>query len=70
VAPALQPQPKIITLEQCEDLPEEKRVEVFDDIVYDMASLSQIHPLIFMQLSTISAGFMITRIMECVNIGL
>lgn len=48
--PALQPQPEIITLEQYEDLPEEKRIEVFDGIVYDMASPSQIHQTILTEL--------------------
>lgn len=48
--PALQPQPEIITLEQYEALPEEKRIEVFDGIVYDMASPSQIHQTILTEL--------------------
>lgn len=47
---ALQPQPETITLEQYEALPEEKRVEVFDGIVYDMASPSQIHQSILTEL--------------------
>ena len=51
--PALQPKPETITLEQYEALPEEKRVEVFDGIIYDMASPSQTHQSISMQLSTI-----------------
>ena len=41
--PALQPQVQLITLEQYEAFPEDKRVEVFDGVVYDMASPSQIH---------------------------
>lgn len=49
--PALQPH--LTTLEQYEALPEDKRVEVFDGIIYDMASPSQIHQAISMQLSTI-----------------
>lgn len=48
--PALQPQPEIITLQQYEALPEEKRIEVFDGIVYDMASPSQIHQTILTEL--------------------
>lgn len=48
--PALQPQPEIITLEQYEALPEEKRIEVFDGIVYDMVSPSQIHQTILTEL--------------------
>ncbi len=51
--PALQPQPKSITLEQYETLPEDVRVEIFDGIVYDMASPSQEHQTISMELSTL-----------------
>ena len=51
--PALQPQPEIITLEQYEALPEDKRVEVFDGVVYDMANPSQEHQTISMKLSTV-----------------
>ena len=51
--PTLKPQPEIITLEQYEALPEEKRAEVFDGIIYDMASPSQDHQTISMELSTI-----------------
>lgn len=50
--PLLQPNPEFITLEQYESLPEDKRVEVFDGIVYDMASPSQDHQTISMELST------------------
>ena len=50
--PALQ-QLQLITLEQYEALPEDRRVEVFDGIVYDMASPSQAHQTISMELSTI-----------------
>ncbi|MCI9540791.1 MAG: Uma2 family endonuclease [Lachnospiraceae bacterium] len=41
--PALQPRPEPITLEQYETLPSDTRVEVFDGIIYNMASPSQIH---------------------------
>ena len=51
--PALQPQLQLITLEQYEGLPEDKRVEVFDGVIYDMASPSQIHQTISMELSTL-----------------
>ena len=47
---ALQPQVQLITLKQYEDFPEEKRVEVFDGVVYDMASPSQIHQTILTEL--------------------
>ncbi len=43
IMPALQPQPEPITLEQYETLPSDTRVEVFDGIIYNMASPSQIH---------------------------
>lgn len=51
--PALQPQPELMTLEQYEVLPEDKRVEVFDGVVYDMASPSQDHQTISTELLTI-----------------
>ena len=51
--PALQPQLQLITLEQYEALPEDKRAEVFDGVIYDMASPSQIHQTISMELSTL-----------------
>lgn len=51
--PALQPEVPLITLEQYETLPEDKRVEVFDGIVYDMSSPSQEHQTISIELSTI-----------------
>ena len=51
--PLLQPQQETITLEQYEALPEDKRAEVFDGIIYDMSSPSQEHQTISMELSTI-----------------
>ena len=51
--PALQPQPESLPLEQYEALPEDLRVEVFDGVVYDMASPSQEHQTISMELSTV-----------------
>ena len=35
MVPALQSQPEIITLEQCEALPENRGAEVFDGVVYE-----------------------------------
>ena len=61
--PALQPQPETTTLEQYETLPEEKRVEVFDGIVYDMASPSQEHQTISMELSTILNTYSMPHLM-------
>lgn len=48
--PALQPQLPTITLEQYEALPEDKRVEVFDGVIYDMASPSQEHQTLLTEL--------------------
>lgn len=52
MTPVLQPQLEKVTLEQYEMLPEEKRFEVFDGVIYDMASPSQVHQALSMQLST------------------
>lgn len=51
--PALQSQSETITLKQYESLSEDIRVEVFDGIVYNMASPSQIHQTILLELSTL-----------------
>ena len=53
MTPVLQPQLEKVTLEQYEMLPEEKRFEVFDGVIYDMASPSQVHQALSMQLSTL-----------------
>lgn len=50
---ALNPQAEIITLEQYEALPEDRRVEVFEGVVFDMSSPSQIHQEISAELSNI-----------------
>ena len=63
--PALQPQQETITLEQYEALPEEKRIEVFDGIAYDMASPSQIHQSITMQLSTVINNYLLHKKGDC-----
>lgn len=39
----LKQQSELITLKQYEEFPEDKRIEVFDGIIYDMAAPSQIH---------------------------
>ena len=63
--PAFQPQPETITLEQYEALPEEKRIEVFDGIIYDMASPSQIHQSLSMQLSTAINNYLLRKKGPC-----
>lgn len=50
---APQLQPKMITLEQYEALPEDIRAEVYDGVIYDMSSLSEIHQTISTDLTTI-----------------
>ncbi|MDO4553818.1 MAG: Uma2 family endonuclease [Lachnospiraceae bacterium] len=51
--PALQMQSGIITLEQYESLPDDRRVEVYDGVLYDIASPSQDHQTISTELTTI-----------------
>lgn len=63
--PALQPQVQLITLEQYEALSEDKRVEVFDGVVYDMASPSQIHQTISMELSNIIYNYIKSKKGSC-----
>ncbi len=63
--PALQPQSGTITLEQYEALPEEKRAEVFDGIVYDMSSPSQIHQSILLELSTLLNSYVKGKKGDC-----
>ena len=63
--PALQPQSEITTLEQYEALPEDKRVEVFDGVIYDMASPSQIHQTISIELSNIIYNYIKSKKGSC-----
>lgn len=53
MTPASQLKPELITLTQYEALPEDKRAEVFEGTVYNMAGPSQIHQALSMQLSNI-----------------
>ena len=48
----------IINIEQYEALLDDRRVEVFDGIIYDMSSPSQEHQTISMELSTILNNYM------------
>lgn len=63
--PALQSQQETISLEQYEALPEETRIEVFDGIVYDMASPSQIHQSISIRLSTVINNYILQKKGSC-----
>ena len=63
--PVLQLHQEIITLEQYEAFPAEKRAEVFDGIVYDMASPSQIHQALSMELSNILYNYMKSKKKSC-----
>jgi len=63
--PAIQPQPGAITLEQYEALPENRKVEDFDGIVYDMVSPSQIHQTLSMELSNILYNYIKNKKGSC-----
>ena len=63
--PALQPQSNIITLEQYENLPEDVRVEVFEGIVYDMASPSELHQTVSTELTTILNNYIKSKKGSC-----
>ncbi len=51
--PALQSRPILTSLEEYEALPEDARAEIFDGQIYYMASPSQVHQTISMELSTL-----------------
>ena len=61
MTPVLQAQLEKVTLEQYEMLPEEKRFEVFDGVIYDMASPSQVHQALSMQLSTLINTYILRK---------
>ena len=63
--PALQSQLELITLDQYEALPEDKRAEVFDGIIYDMSSLSQIHQTILTELLVIIRNYIKSKNGSC-----
>lgn len=52
IVSALQKSMELIDLGQYEDLPDERRAEVYDGFLYDMASPSQIHQTISVELLT------------------
>lgn len=62
IPPTLQPLLETITLVQYETLPKSRRVEVFDGIAYDMASPSQIHQTISMELSNITKNILLQKL--------
>lgn len=63
--PVLQPQPQITTLEQYEALPEDVSAEVFDGQIYYLASPSQEHQTISMELSTILNTYLKSKKGSC-----
>lgn len=63
--PASQPQSKIVTLEQYEALPEDVRVEVFEGIIYDMASPPEIHQTISTELTTLLNNYIKNKKGSC-----
>lgn len=63
--PALQKELEIISIDQYEKLPEEKRIEVFDGFVYNMASPSQAHQTISVEIVTYLNVYMKERKGKC-----
>ena len=66
--PAIQSQPKIISLEQYEALPAEHRAEVFVGFVYDMACPSQIHQRLLLKLSAMLDSYIERKKIKCLVI--
>lgn len=62
---ALQPQSTIINLEQYEALPENIRAEVHEGMIYYMASPSQIHQSILLELATLLSSYIKSRKGNC-----
>lgn len=63
--PALQLKPEIITLEQYDALPENRRVEVFDNVAYDMSSPSQSHQTILAELLVLLRNYIRKKNRSC-----
>lgn len=64
--PTLPPQPETITLEQYEALPENIRAEVFDGVIYDMASPSRTHQALLLELSSLISSYVKQKKGACV----
>jgi Uma2 family endonuclease len=63
--PAIQEQTNFITIEQYEYLPEDKRVEVFDGVPYDMASPSEIHQTLLTELLLVIGNYIKSKKGPC-----
>jgi Uma2 family endonuclease len=63
--PAIQEQTNFITIEQYEYLPEDKRVEVFDGVPYDMASPSEIHQTLLTELLLVIGNYIKSKKGSC-----
>ena len=63
--PALQLQLPVITLEEYEAYPENERIEVFDGIIYNMASPSQEHQTILTELLVIIRNYIKSKGGNC-----
>jgi len=63
--PALQAQSVLTSLEEYEALPENIRAEVFDGQIYYIASPSQIHQAILLELSTLLNTYVKSRKGDC-----
>lgn len=56
--PALHPEQELVTLEQYEALPDEFRAEVFDGVIYNMSSPSQIHQALLTELLVLFSTYL------------
>ncbi len=63
--PLLQPQTETVTLEQYETLPENTRAEVFDGVIYNMASPSQNHQTILTELLVLLRNYIYNKNGRC-----
>ena len=58
-------QPELMNIEQYNNLPEDSHVEVFDGVIYDMTSPSEVHQTISMELSTTINNYIRNKKGEC-----